>query len=69
MPEPPLAQIREEYQQKSTYSVFMNDYLILRDKYLQGRPITLENLDLIMPDIIRGLKLTLAHRVCNPSLN
>lgn len=64
-----LVQVREEYQQRSTYSAFMNDYLIFRDKYLDGRPITLENLDIIMPDTIRGLKLKLAHRVSNPSLN
>ena len=68
MTEPPLASLMNKYDQSGHLRIFISDYLNIRDLPLQDKPITPENLDLIMPKIIKSLDTKLERRM-NPSLN
>lgn len=58
----PLQNIIEQYRLYSNQSRFISDYTGERDRMLaeSNLPITLENLDAIMPRIIDSLRLRVA---------
>lgn len=60
-----LAVIMDKYEKYRLY-LFLTHYLEIRDKYLEDRPvegrlITIENLNAVMPRIIEGLELKLTQ--------